>query len=102
MNVQNSSGQSSCSIKPTKRCPRQTPRVGLRTLEGGARTFSRIITTGDGLDISAARDVPSPEGTGRIRVSSVDVLGKTGARASPSAEVLTVLLGKRTVGESFD
>ena len=52
------------------------------------------------LDTSATRDVPSPEGTRRIRASSKGVLDKSGAQAPPSAEVLIVSLGTGTEGGS--
>ena len=50
--------------------------------------------TGPRLGTSATRDIPSPEGTRRIRASSAGVPGEIGTCAPPpSAEVLTASLG---------
>ena len=70
----------------------QTPRAGHGILEEGAGPSSRIITTRFRLGTSATRDVPSPEGKGRIRAYSASVLVNTGTRAPPSTEVLAASL----------
>ena len=63
--------------------PRQTLRAVHGRLEGGAGDFSRIITTGPRLGISAAWDIHSPEAIGKIRASSTGVPGETRTQAPP-------------------
>ena len=56
-----------------------------------------MITTGTGLGIFAALDIPSLKGIGKTRVSSIGVLGRIGARVRPEKILIFLKNGKMVI-----